>query len=211
MKPLHSYCANTLQSPTNEYPWEKAFLQAVQEGVVAIELVLKQDPLYQDENILERVVEPERTLIFRVPWRDDTGSIRVNTGYRVGFNSTLGPYKGGLRFHPSVNLGIFKFLGFEQTFKNALTGLPMGGGKGGSDFNPRGRSDQTTDRGAVLRTLAIGQRRSGPGRGSQHPHDSPDGRNPGQTTRQPDASGLHGPRAATESSRERGGERVPGV
>jgi glutamate dehydrogenase (NADP+) len=109
-------------------------------------MVLEQDPLYRHENILERVVEPERIYIFRVPWRDDEGKIQVNTGYRVGFNSALGPYKGGLRFHPSVSLAIFKFLGFEQTFKNALTGLPLGGGKGGSDFNPRNRSDQEIER-----------------------------------------------------------------
>ena len=121
--------------------WEKPYIQAVNEVLSSIEAVIQKDAIYQRERILERIVEPERVLIFRVPWRDDSGTINVNTGYRVGFNSALGPYKGGLRFHPSVNLGIFKFLGFEQTFKNALTGLPLGGGKGGSDFNPRSRSD----------------------------------------------------------------------
>lgn len=146
MNTLHPYCAETLGRLTDKFPWENAFLQAVGEVFDSIGMVLEQDPLYQHENVLERIVEPERVYIFRVPWRDDTGRIQVNTGYRVGFNSTLGPYKGGLRFHPSVNLGIFKFLGFEQTFKNALTGLPMGGGKGGSDFNPRGRSDQEIER-----------------------------------------------------------------
>ncbi|PID40491.1 MAG: NADP-specific glutamate dehydrogenase [Proteobacteria bacterium] len=146
MNSLHPYCSKTLQSLEDKYPWEKAYLQAVQEVFASIGMVLEQAPLYQHENILERVTEPERIYIFRVPWRDDTGAIQVNTGYRVGFNSALGPYKGGLRFHPSVNLDIFKFLGFEQTFKNALTGLPLGGGKGGSDFNPRNRSDQEIER-----------------------------------------------------------------
>ena len=141
MKPLDPYCADVLHQLNNKYPWEKEFLQAVHEVFVSIGAVIENDPIYQHERILERIIEPERTIIFRVPWRDDNGDIQVNTGYRIGFNSALGPYKGGLRFHPSVNLGIFKFLGFEQTFKNALTGLPLGGGKGGSDFNPRGRSD----------------------------------------------------------------------
>jgi len=141
MKRLSSYCSEVLQNLKNKYPWEKEFHQAVHEVFLSIGIVIENEALYRHERILERIVEPERILLFRVPWRDDMGNIQVNTGYRVGFNSALGPYKGGLRFHPSVTLGIFKFLGFEQTFKNALTGLPMGGGKGGSDFRPRGRSE----------------------------------------------------------------------
>jgi len=141
MSPLHPYCAEVLESVKNKYPWEKAFLQAVQEVFDSLGMVFEQEPLYRQEKILERMVEPERVFIFRVPWKDDAGYIHVNTGYRIGFNSVLGPYKGGIRFHPSVNLGILKFLGFEQTFKNALTGLSLGGGKGGSDFHFRGRSD----------------------------------------------------------------------
>jgi glutamate dehydrogenase (NADP+) len=117
------------------------FLQAVREVVESIAPVLDRVPVFRDQAILERIVEPERVVIFRVPWHDDAGRIRVNRGYRVQFNSALGPYKGGLRFHPSVNLSIIKFLGFEQIFKNALTTLPIGGGKGGSDFDPKGRSD----------------------------------------------------------------------
>lgn len=141
MKTLNSYCAKVIQNLKTKYPWEKEFIQAVNEVFLSIGVVVEKDALYEHQRILERIVEPERIYIFRVPWKDDSGNIHVNTGYRIGFNSALGPYKGGLRFHPSVNLGIFKFLGFEQTFKNALTGLQLGGGKGGSDFNPRGRSD----------------------------------------------------------------------
>ncbi len=146
MKALNSYCANVLQQLENKYPWEKPFLQAVREVFLSIGMVVDQDPVYRHVRILERMVEPERVYMFRVPWRDDRGEIQVNTGYRVGFNSALGPYKGGLRFHASVTLGILKFLGFEQTFKNALTGLPLGGGKGGSDFSPRGRSDSEIEK-----------------------------------------------------------------
>ncbi|MBN1257778.1 MAG: NADP-specific glutamate dehydrogenase [Planctomycetes bacterium] len=120
---------------------EKEFLQAVREVLASLEPVMERNQKYADAKILERIVEPERQLIFRVPWQDDNGEIQVNRGFRVEFNSALGPYKGGLRFHPSVNLGILKFLGFEQVFKNSLTGLPMGGGKGGSDFDPKGKSD----------------------------------------------------------------------
>lgn len=141
MKTINPYCAEILQHLKDNYPWEKPFIQAVSEVLLSIGVIVEKEPIYRHERILERIVEPERTFIFRVPWRDDDGNIHVNTGYRVGFNSALGPYKGGLRFHPSVNLGIFKFLGFEQTLKNALTGLPLGGGKGGSNFNPRNRSD----------------------------------------------------------------------
>ena len=101
----------------------------------------QKNPKYIDSNILERIIEPERSIIFKVPWLDDSGRVQINRGFRVEFNSSIGPYKGGLRFHPSVNLSILKFLGFEQIFKNALTGLPMGGGKGGSDFDPKGKSD----------------------------------------------------------------------
>ncbi len=117
------------------------FLQAVREVYGSLNPVLEEDPDCFDKKILERISEPERQIIFRVPWQDDDGEIHVNRGFRVEFNSALGPYKGGLRFHPSVNLSIIKFLGFEQIFKNALTGKPIGGGKGGADFNPRGRSD----------------------------------------------------------------------
>jgi glutamate dehydrogenase (NADP+) len=122
-------------------PNEPEFLQAVEEVVEAIVPLLESNPKYKAHNILERIVEPERTIIFRVPWLDDKGNVQVNRGYRVEFNSAIGPYKGGLRFHPSVNLGILKFLGFEQIFKNSLTTLPMGGGKGGSDFDPKGKTD----------------------------------------------------------------------
>lgn len=117
------------------------FLQAVKEVYDSLEPVLDQHPEYIEEKILERISEPERQIIFRVPWQDDKGEIHINRGYRVEFNSSLGPFKGGLRFHPTVNLSIIKFLGFEQIFKNALTGKPIGGGKGGADFDPHGRSD----------------------------------------------------------------------
>jgi glutamate dehydrogenase (NADP+) len=120
---------------------ETEFLQAVTEVAEAIIPFIADKPKYKDAKILERMVEPERTVMFRVPWLDDAGVPRINRGYRVEFNSAIGPYKGGLRFHPSVNLSILKFLGFEQVFKNSLTTLPMGGGKGGSDFNPKGKSD----------------------------------------------------------------------
>ena len=120
---------------------EPEFLQAVQEVAEAVIPFIEANPKYKTSKILDRIVEPERTIIFRVPWLDDNGNIQVNRGYRVEFNSAIGPYKGGLRFHPSVNLSILKFLGFEQIFKNSLTTLPMGGGKGGSDFDPKGKSD----------------------------------------------------------------------
>ena len=120
---------------------EPEFIQAVHEVAEAIIPFMEKHPKYKAAKILDRMVEPERTIIFRVPWLDDKGEIQVNRGYRVEFNSAIGPYKGGLRFHPSVNLSILKFLGFEQTFKNSLTTLPMGGGKGGSDFDPKGKSD----------------------------------------------------------------------
>ncbi|MDD4004993.1 MAG: NADP-specific glutamate dehydrogenase [Elusimicrobiaceae bacterium] len=122
-------------------PGEKEFLQAAEEVICSLMPVYDKHPEYRKAKIIERLVEPERAISFRVPWVDDSGEIQINRGYRVQFNSAIGPYKGGLRFHPSVNLSILKFLGFEQIFKNSLTGLPMGGGKGGSDFNPRGKSD----------------------------------------------------------------------
>ena len=120
---------------------EAEFLQAVREVLESLGPVLEQCPQYAESGILQRIVEPERQIIFRVPWVDDAGRVQVNRGFRVQFNSAIGPYKGGLRFHPSVNIGILKFLGFEQVFKNSLTSLPMGGGKGGSDFDPKGKSD----------------------------------------------------------------------
>jgi glutamate dehydrogenase (NADP+) len=122
-------------------PQEKEFHQAVTEVFESIKPALDQNPVYREAKIMERLVEPERVIMFRVPWMDDRGEIHVNRGFRVEMNSAIGPYKGGLRFHPSVNLGILKFLAFEQVFKNALTTLPMGGGKGGSDFDPKGKSD----------------------------------------------------------------------
>tara|TARA_Y100000768_G_scaffold386624_1_gene375491 strand:- start:1505 stop:2866 length:1362 start_codon:yes stop_codon:yes gene_type:complete len=123
-------------------PNEPEFLQAVQEVVETVIPYIEEHPRYKAANILDRIVEPERVIMFRVPWTDDQGNVHVNRGYRVEFNSAIGPYKGGLRFHPTVNLSVLKFLGFEQIFKNSLTTLPMGGGKGGSDFDPKGKSDR---------------------------------------------------------------------
>lgn len=120
---------------------ESEYHQAIDEVYLNIEKIIEQNPQYKELNIFERMSEPERTIMFRVPWMDDQGTINVNRGYRVQMNSAIGPYKGGLRFHPSVTLSVLKFLAFEQVFKNALTGLPMGGGKGGSDFDPKGKSD----------------------------------------------------------------------
>src|SRR5512144_2357960 len=122
-------------------PNEPEFHQAVYEVVTSLTPVLDRHPEYRAARLLERIVEPERVLMFRVPWLDDRGEIQVSRGFRIQMNSAIGPYKGGLRFHPSVNLGILKFLAFEQVFKNSLTTLPMGGGKGGSDFDPKGKSD----------------------------------------------------------------------
>ena len=132
---------NILSALEAKHPGEKEYLQAVKEVLLSIEEVYNRHPEFEKARIIERLVEPDRIITFRVPWVDDKGDIQVNLGYRVQFNNAIGPYKGGMRFHPSVNLSILKFLGFEQTFKNALTTLPMGGGKGGSDFAPRGRSD----------------------------------------------------------------------
>ena len=130
-----------MQKVAAKHGHETEFLQAVLEVAETVIPYIKENPKYEHAKILDRIVEPERILIFRVPWLDDQGQAQVNIGYRVEFNSAIGPYKGGLRFHPSVNLSILKFLGFEQVFKNSLTTLPMGGGKGGSDFNPKGKSD----------------------------------------------------------------------
>ena len=130
-----------IQLVKNKDPNEREFHQAVTEVMESIAPVMEQNPEYRSAKILERLVEPERVIMFRVPWMDDKGEVQINRGFRIEMNSALGPYKGGLRFHPSVNLGILKFLAFEQVFKNALTTLPMGGGKGGSDFDPKGKSD----------------------------------------------------------------------
>jgi len=124
-----------------KHPGEVEYLQAVREVLESIEEVYNENPQFESANIIDRIVEPDRVIAFKVPWVDDEGNVRVNLGYRVQFNNAIGPYKGGLRFHPSVNLSILKFLGFEQIFKNALTTLPMGGGKGGSDFDPKGKSN----------------------------------------------------------------------
>ena len=136
-----SYIKEVLEIVEKRNPGEPEFLQAVREVLESLEPVVTRHKKYQNGRILERIVEPERQFIFRVPWQDDQGRIQVNRGFRIEFNSAIGPYKGGLRLHPSVNIGILKFLGFEQVFKNALTTLPMGGGKGGSDFDPKGKSD----------------------------------------------------------------------
>lgn len=130
-----------MQDLEKKHPGESEYLQAVKEVLISVKDVYNEHPEFEKAKIMERIVEPERIIMFRVPWVDDRGEVHVNIGYRVQFNSAIGPYKGGLRFHPSVNLSIMKFLGFEQTFKNALTTLPMGGAKGGSDFSIRGRSD----------------------------------------------------------------------
>lgn len=124
-----------------KHPGEREYLQAVHEVLESIEVIYNQHPEFESAKIIERIVEPDRIFTFKVPWVDDAGNVHVNLAYRVQYNNAIGPYKGGLRFHPSVNLSILKFLGFEQTFKNALTTLPMGGAKGGSDFDPKGKSD----------------------------------------------------------------------
>lgn len=138
---VSEYINNLLAYVKAKNPNEPEFHQAVQEVLESLEIVLERHPEYKSYKILERMIEPERVIMFRVPWMDDQGEIHVNRGYRIEMNSAIGPYKGGLRFHPSVTLGILKFLAFEQVFKNSLTTLPMGGGKGGSDFNPKGKSD----------------------------------------------------------------------
>ena len=135
------YLNRVLDEIKSKHGEQKEFISAVEEFFDSMDFVVDKDPRIEKYSIIERIVEPERTISFRVPWVDDKGKIRINTGYRVQFNSAIGPYKGGMRFDKSVNLSILKFLGFEQTFKNSLTGLPMGGGKGGADFDPRGKSD----------------------------------------------------------------------
>ncbi|HNT28864.1 MAG TPA: NADP-specific glutamate dehydrogenase [bacterium] len=138
---MNSYVSAVLNDLKTRYHWEKEFLQAAEEVLDSLTPIVEREPKYKAHKILERIVEPERTIMFRVPWIDDKGEFQVNRAYRVQFNSAIGPYKGGIRFHPNVTLSTLKFLGFEQIFKNSLTGLPMGGGKGGSDFNPNGKSD----------------------------------------------------------------------
>jgi glutamate dehydrogenase (NADP+) len=138
---MSEYTASLLADVKAKNPAEPEFHQAVQEVAESLSLVLERHPEYRKAKILERCIEPERVILFRVPWQDDKGVVQINRGFRVEMNSAIGPYKGGLRFHPSVNLGILKFLAFEQVFKNSLTTLPMGGGKGGSDFDPKGKTD----------------------------------------------------------------------
>ncbi len=139
---MNQYIQNVLESVEKNYGHEAVFVQSVTEVLSSLEKVIAANAKYEKNRILERLIIPERAIIFQVPWVDDNGNVQVNTGYRVQFNSAIGPYKGGCRFHPSVNLGVLKFLGFEQIFKNSLTTLPMGGGKGGSDFDPKGKSDR---------------------------------------------------------------------
>lgn len=141
MELTNSYLKEVLNKVVDKNPAEPEFHQAVKEVLISLQPAIERHPEFVTAGIIDRIVEPERVIIFRVSWVDDEGRVQVNRGYRVQFNSAIGPYKGGLRFHPSVNLGIIKFLGFEQIFKNSLTGLPMGGGKGGSDFDPKGKSD----------------------------------------------------------------------
>ena len=136
-----NYIHSTIAQLKNSSPAQCEFYQAVEEVLESLDPILENSDKYKKNAIIQRLVEPERQIMFRVPWVDDEGNIQVNKGYRIEFNSALGPYKGGLRFHPSVNASIIKFLGFEQIFKNALTGLPIGGGKGGANFDPKGRSD----------------------------------------------------------------------
>ena len=135
------YITRVYQMVEAKNPNEPEFLQAVKEVLDSLRPAIEQNPQYEKAGILERLVEPDRQIIFRVPWVDDNGNVQVNRGMRVQFNNSVGPYKGGIRLHPSVNLSIIKFLGFEQIFKNSLTSLPIGGAKGGSDFDPKGKSD----------------------------------------------------------------------
>ena len=138
---VQEYLERYMAGVEKRNPGEIEFHQAVYEVAATIFPYIADKPQYHENQILERMVEPDRVVYFRVPWTDDSGNVRTNRGFRVQFNSAIGPYKGGLRFHPSVNLSILKFLGYEQTFKNSLTGLPLGGGKGGANFNPKGKSD----------------------------------------------------------------------
>ena len=136
-----NYSERVIADLEQHYSDQPEFIQAAKEVLTTLQPALDRHPEYEKAGLLERLVEPERIVIFRVPWVDDSGKVQVNRGYRIQFNSAIGPYKGGLRLHPSVNLSILKFLGFEQVFKNSLTTLPMGGAKGGSDFDPKGKSD----------------------------------------------------------------------
>ena len=138
---VEHYINDVYQMVEKRNPYESEFLQALQELLITIKPLFIRHPEFMEHGILEQITEPDRLIVFKVPWVDDKGIVRVNRGYRVQFNNSIGPYKGGIRFHPSVNSSIVKFLGFEQIFKNALTGLPIGGGKGGSDFDPKGKSD----------------------------------------------------------------------
>ena len=138
---MNAYVARVYADLEKRNGHEKEFLQATKEVLEALSPVFDKHPEYEDKGLLERFVEPDRAIIFRVPWIDDQGKVQVNRGYRVQYNNAIGPYKGGLRLHPSVNLSVIKFLGFEQVLKNSLTSLPIGGGKGGSDFDPKGKSD----------------------------------------------------------------------
>ena len=138
---MADYVSEVMEWVKAKNPAESEFHQAVEEVVESLAAVMEKHPEYKNAKVLERIIEPERVIMFRIPWVDDQGNMQVNRGFRIEMNSAIGPYKGGLRFHPSVNLGILKFLAFEQVFKNSLTTLPMGGGKGGSDFDPKGKSD----------------------------------------------------------------------
>ncbi|MCK4703191.1 glutamate dehydrogenase, partial [Candidatus Bathyarchaeota archaeon] len=138
---MDKYIESVYESIKEKDPLQKVFHQAALEVLETLEPVIKKYPQYKENKILERIVEPERIVQFRVPWKDRNDEIQINRGYRIQYNSAIGPYKGGFRFHPTVKLGLLKFLGFEQTFKNSLTTLPMGGGKGGSDFDPKGKTD----------------------------------------------------------------------
>ncbi|MFH0849216.1 MAG: NADP-specific glutamate dehydrogenase [archaeon] len=142
---MDSYVESVYNSLVEKDPDQKVFHQAAYEVLISLEPAIKKFPQYKENAILERIVEPERVVQFRVPWKDRQGKIQINRGFRIQYNSAIGPYKGGLRFHPTVNLGIIKFLGFEQVFKNSLTGLPMGGAKGGSDFDPKGKTDDEVE------------------------------------------------------------------
>ncbi len=137
----NQYLQSVYEKTAKRNPGEKEFLQAVGEVLLSLEPVVEKDPSYETNGVIDRIVEPERMIQFRVSWVDDNGKVQVNRGFRCQFNSAIGPYKGGLRLHPSVCASVIKFLGFEQIFKNSLTTLPMGGGKGGSDFDPKGKSD----------------------------------------------------------------------
>jgi len=138
---MSEYVSRLMSEVEAKNPGELEFYQAVREVAESLDLVFERSPKYREAKVFERMIEPERVIMFRVPWVDDHGEIQLNRGFRVEMNSAIGPYKGGLRFHPTVNLGLLKFLAFEQVLKNALTTLPMGGGKGGADFDPKGKSD----------------------------------------------------------------------